>query len=125
MRDLKDMLKICNKATPGPWEYDSDGDNMIIKMADALGDEYPEGVESQHEIVIDIFAATDEQMIEAESNAMFIAESREFVPWAANRLMMAEKLLERLLPSLEWDVETQNPSDMKQICKNIKEFLGE
>ena len=90
VRDLKEMQEICDKATPDPWEYDSDGDNVIIKMADALGDETLEGYESQHKIMIDIFAATDEQMIEAENNAEFIAESREGWPEAINRAMDAE-----------------------------------
>lgn len=87
VRNLKKDLKTCEKATKGPWEFGCDWeDNFAIKMAEARGDEHPEGIEPQHEIVMDICGLDGDQLKEATANMKFIAASRNGWPYALKLL---------------------------------------
>jgi hypothetical protein len=95
-RNLKLDLKTCEKATAGPWEMEEDQqeDTIIVAMATRLGDEHPDGYESQHEIICDVFANDDEQIEEACNNMEFIAKSREGWPYALRLLNEVAKCIQ-------------------------------
>lgn len=103
-RDLLKDLELCNKATQGPWKMwvdEDSGDHVIT-----LGDKH----EAHTEIVYDHCCwyngnlpdgcPANLQAIEAEHNAMFIAESREGWPHAIERAIQAEGMVEELLKLL-------------------------
>lgn len=79
MKSPEEMLEISEKATVGPWE---------TRMSN------PVRITKDNNI---IFALLFDETENIGNNADFIAESREFVPWAAERLIKAEELVTRIL----------------------------
>jgi hypothetical protein len=78
-RDLKADLKLCNEATPGPWEVeDGLADPMVVM-----------GRDDSHYFYV-----------HTEWDAQFIAQAREGWPHAIERALEAEALARKLLDVL-------------------------
>jgi hypothetical protein len=81
----KRIKELCDKATPGEWDFDSE-DNVIYHLS-----EDPEL----------LFEPCDEQnLIDIQNNAAFIAESRTALPRALD-------IIDKLAAALEGIVEEE------------------
>lgn len=91
MRDLKADLELCQKATPGPWEYDG----MHNEIHTPQGEEY-------FLIISECRAAPDQEFIcdsfghHYDNNFAFIAAAREGWPEAIERAIKAEEEVVKL-----------------------------
>ena len=94
LRDLKADLKLCNKATLGPWQSNkSCGDNHYPNNY-VWGEKGPGyGTVAK--------AGVDYPSIPREHDAEFIAQAREGWPHAIERAIKAEALVRELVHSLK------------------------
>jgi hypothetical protein len=103
MKTPEEMLELCEKATAGPWE---------MRMSS------PVRITKDNNI---IFALLFDETENIGNNAQFIAESREFVPWAAERIIELEKILKQ---TLDYHDQLAKILPMK-IESEIRQVLGE
>lgn len=95
-RDLKHDLKLCKKATPGPWSARSwsipTDDQFFVQQ---LNGDYPKEIATvwQGARYLDGPEITPE---EAKNNAIFIAEARQGWPHAIIRALFAESKVQNL-----------------------------
>jgi hypothetical protein len=118
-RDAQKDLEICNRATVGPW--------VNVKVNTSCGYCYKVGTEMDvakgHNgaaCLYDDYTSFNETPHEQiESNAQFIAESREALPHWINQAMEAKKLIEQAAEEIEncYGKETE-------LSKKMREFLG-
>jgi hypothetical protein len=117
-RDPQKDLELCSKVTPGPWVnvkvntscgycYKVGSKMDVIKFhngAACLYDDHTSFNETPHEQI--------------ESNAQFIAESREALPYWINQAIKAEKLIEQAAEEIEncYGKETE-------LSKKMRDFL--
>jgi len=86
-RDAQKDLELCQKATPGPWEF---------KQEDDWGVDVGH-IENEKKVICDFGDATQFYPVSGEApeeaDLKFILESREALPYWINRAIEAEKLL--------------------------------
>jgi hypothetical protein len=107
MKSLKEMLEICEKATPGPWQLE-EYKGMFRVYAGEKSLRIVSGI-------IDSYSSEDER-----NNGNYIAESREGWPYTIKRLIVAERLLQYVWEALD----NGNPEIVTEIDEEIKEFLN-
>ena len=88
MRNAEDDLKICNAATPGPWEYDG----MHSEILTPGRDDYWLII-SQCRSAPDQEYPTDQFGHKYDANFAFIALAREALPYWIKRAQELEKKL--------------------------------
>jgi hypothetical protein len=97
MRNADKDSELCNKATPGPWWIDGNGDIIQTKH-----------------ITRDVWFIPKNQ-----EDVKFIVESREALPYWIKRAVEAERLLKATYPHLHEIYDDEN-----QIRMAIGNFLG-
>ena len=106
-RDLKADLKICNKATPGPWRA---GESFVITFHDEW-----------------ICEVVGEYSMDCEDNMRFVAQAREGWPHAIERAMKAESLVRELVGVIDDLLRQINEcgldNEMWEVYERAKEVL--
>ena len=108
-RDLKADLKICNKATPGPWRA---GESFVITFHDEW-----------------ICEVVGEYSMDCEDNMRFVAQAREGWPHAIERAMRAETLVRELVGVIDDLLRQINEcgldNEMWEVYEKAKEVLND
>lgn len=86
-RDWKKDWEMCEKATPGPWKYGKDESEWFV--AQKIGDNLI--------ACLDYYYSTEEK---DKTNFVFIAETREALPYWLQRVRELEARLRRLEEAL-------------------------
>jgi hypothetical protein len=91
----EEMLKLSEKATKGPWNiFENSNDDLDIYSGKIMKSEY--GMEASWIAVVENESANGNDQY--REDAVFIAESREFVPCAAEWMIKAKELFK----NIEW-----------------------
>lgn len=117
----EEMLELAERATPGPWTFEPE----VINPGSHL--EPPSYEPSAVIYPVKVNGADGFNVCE-NNNAQFIAASREFVPYAAKRLIEAEKVLKEAQEDLESCFERMEHNGMTALdiigtINKIKHFL--